>query len=58
MGIKLLNNQKLLSYRLSILSRQNPPLIPRLVYVENGAEKKVVISQQVRDKGFDVNTDS
>ena len=43
---------------LSIISGQNPPLIPSLVYVENAAEKKVVIGQQVRDKGFDVNTDS
>lgn len=43
---------------LSIISGQNPPLIPSLVYVENAAENKVVIGQQVRDKGYDVNTDS
>ncbi|MEM1168052.1 MAG: Hsp70 family protein [Cyanobacteria bacterium P01_H01_bin.35] len=43
---------------LSITSGQNPPLIASLVYVENAAEKKVVIGQQVRDKGFDVSTDS
>ncbi len=43
---------------LSIISAQNPPLIPSLVYVENAAENQVVIGQQVRDKGFDVNTDS
>ncbi len=43
---------------LSIISGQNPPLIPSLVYVENAVEKKVVIGQQVRDKGYDVNTDT
>ena len=43
---------------ISTISGQNPPLIPSLVYVENAAEKKVVIGQQVRDQGFDVNTDS
>ena len=43
---------------ISIISVQNPPLIPSLVYVENAAEKKVIIGQQVRDKGYDINTES
>ena len=43
---------------ISIISVENPPLIPSLVYVENVAEKKVVVGQQVRDKGYDVNTES
>ena len=43
---------------ISIISVENPPLIPSLIYVENIAEKKVVIGQQVRDKGYDVNTES
>ena len=31
----------------------NPPLIPSLIYVENVAEHKVVVGQQVRDRGLD-----
>ena len=43
---------------ISIISVENPPLIPSLIYVENIAEKKVVIGQQVRNKGYDINTES
>ena len=43
---------------ISIISVQNPPLIPSLVYVENAAEKKVIIGQEVRDQGYDINTES
>ncbi|WP_233221036.1 Hsp70 family protein [Chlorogloea sp. CCALA 695] len=35
----------------------NPPLIPSLVYVENAAEGKVLIGQQVRDRGYDSKND-
>lgn len=43
---------------LSLISAQNPPLIPSLLYVEDAAENKVILGQQVRDKGFDLSTDS
>ncbi|HBK98949.1 MAG TPA: molecular chaperone DnaK [Microcoleaceae bacterium UBA10368] len=43
---------------LSAISAQNPPLIPSLLYVENAAENKVILGQQVRDKGLDLSTDS
>ncbi|MBR8829070.1 MAG: Hsp70 family protein [Gomphosphaeria aponina SAG 52.96 = DSM 107014] len=32
----------------------NPPLIPSLVYVENGSEGKVIVGQTVRDRGLDL----
>ncbi|MGB3509381.1 MAG: Hsp70 family protein [Microcoleaceae cyanobacterium] len=41
---------------LSIISGQNPPLIPSLLYIEDATQKKVVVGQQVRDRGYDVNT--
>ena len=31
----------------------NPPLIPSLVYIENVSEQKVVVGQQVRERGLD-----
>ncbi|MDJ0705918.1 MAG: Hsp70 family protein [Leptolyngbyaceae cyanobacterium MO_188.B28] len=31
----------------------NPPLIPSLVYIENVSEQKIVVGQQVRDRGLD-----
>lgn len=43
---------------LSTISAQNPPLIPSLLYVENAAKSKVILGQQVRDKGLDLSTDS
>lgn len=43
---------------LSLISAQNPPLIPSLLYVEDAAENKVILGQQVRDKGLDLSTDS
>ncbi|MFB8796806.1 MAG: Hsp70 family protein [Microcoleus sp.] len=43
---------------LSAISAQNPPLIPSLLYVEDAAENKVILGQQVRDKGLDLSTDS
>ena len=37
---------------------QNPPLIPSLVYVENAAQGKATIGQQVRDHGLDMSGDA
>lgn len=36
---------------------QNPPLIPSLIYVEDAAQKKVLVGQQVRDRGLDLSQD-
>lgn len=41
---------------LSVQQSQNPPLIPSLVYVEDAALAKVVVGQQVRDRGLDLAT--
>lgn len=42
-----------LSYQLG----NNPPLIPSLVYVEDGAKGQVVVGQGVRDRGLDQTSD-
>ncbi len=42
----------------SIQQVQNPSLIPSLIYVEDAALGKVVIGQQVRDRGLDIATDA
>ncbi|BAZ28631.1 heat shock protein 70 [Cylindrospermum sp. NIES-4074] len=39
---------------LSIQQSLNPPLIPSLVYVEEATQGKVLVGQQVRDRGFDL----
>ena len=36
---------------------QNPPLIPSLLYVEEAAQGRVVVGQQVRDRALDLATD-
>lgn len=36
---------------------QNPDLTPSLVYVEQAAQEQVLIGQQVRDRGLDIQTD-
>lgn len=36
---------------------QNPPLIPSLAYIEDAAEGRVLVGQEVRDKGLDVKAD-
>lgn len=36
---------------------KNLPLIPSLVYVENAVEEKILIGQQVRDRGLDLTRD-
>ncbi|MEG4090324.1 Hsp70 family protein [Microcoleus sp. Pol12B4] len=43
---------------LSAISAQNPPLIPSLLYVEDAAQSKVLLGQQVRDQGRDLSGDS
>ncbi|MEG5172994.1 Hsp70 family protein [Microcoleus sp. B3-D7] len=43
---------------LSAISAQNPPLIPSLLYVEDAAQSKVILGQQVRDRGMDLSGDS
>jgi molecular chaperone DnaK (HSP70) len=39
---------------LSIQQNLNPPLIPSLVYVEDATQGKVLVGQQVRDRGLDI----
>ncbi|MBD6618064.1 Hsp70 family protein [Komarekiella sp. 'clone 1'] len=39
---------------LSIQQSLNPPLIPSLVYVEEATQGKILVGQQVRDRGFDL----
>ncbi|MHC5829860.1 MAG: Hsp70 family protein, partial [Nostoc sp.] len=39
---------------LSIKQSLNPPLIPSLVYVEDATQNKVLVGQQVRDRGLDL----
>ncbi|MBD2436979.1 Hsp70 family protein [Nostoc sp. FACHB-110] len=43
---------------LSIQQSLNPPLIPSLVYVEDAAQGKVLVGQQVRDRGLDLKGES
>ncbi|UNU24825.1 Hsp70 family protein [Microcoleus vaginatus] len=43
---------------LSAISAQNPPLIPSLLYVEDAAQSKVIVGQQVRDRGLDLSGDA
>ena len=43
---------------LSAISAQNPPLIPSLLYVEDAAANKVILGQQVRDRGLYLSQDS
>ena len=43
---------------LSQVIAQNPPLLPSLVYVEDGATGAIVAGQAVRDRGLDLATDA
>lgn len=43
---------------LSIQQSLNPPLIPSLVYVEDANQGKVIVGQQVRDRGLDLKSDT
>ncbi|MDJ0736854.1 MAG: Hsp70 family protein [Nostocaceae cyanobacterium] len=42
---------------LSIQQSLNPPLIPSLVYVEDASQSKVLVGQQVRDRGLDLGSE-
>ena len=33
---------------------KNPPLIPSLIYVQNADQSKVLVGQNVRDRGLDL----
>ncbi|BAZ47459.1 heat shock protein Hsp70 [Nostoc sp. NIES-4103] len=39
---------------LSIQQSLNPPLIPSLVYIEEATQAKILVGQQVRDRGLDL----
>ncbi|WP_414577577.1 Hsp70 family protein [Anabaena sp. CCY 9402-a] len=43
---------------LSIQQSLNPPLIPSLVYVEDANQGKIIVGQQVRDRGLDLKSDT
>jgi molecular chaperone DnaK (HSP70) len=43
---------------LSLVGGMNPPLIPSLVYVEDGSVDRVLLGQMVRDRGLDLQSDS
>jgi molecular chaperone DnaK (HSP70) len=43
---------------LSLLTGMNPPLIPSLVYVEDGSKSQVILGQMVRDRGLDLKGDN
>lgn len=43
---------------LSVISGQNPALIPSLFYIENATEHKFFVGQQVRDRGLDLEKSS
>jgi molecular chaperone DnaK (HSP70) len=42
---------------LSLVGGMNPPLIPSLVYVEDGSTDQVLLGQMVRDRGLDLQGD-
>ncbi len=41
---------------LSLLQGDNPPLIPSIVYVEDACQGRVLVGQEVRDRGLDLKT--
>jgi molecular chaperone DnaK (HSP70) len=43
---------------LSLQQSLNPPLIPSLLYVEEATQGKVLVGQQVRDRGLDLKGDT
>jgi molecular chaperone DnaK (HSP70) len=42
---------------LSLVGGMNPPLIPSLVYVEEGIDRRAILGQMVRDRGLDLKGD-
>jgi molecular chaperone DnaK (HSP70) len=43
---------------LSIQQSRNPPIIPSLVYIEDASQGKVLVGQEVRDRGFDLKNET
>jgi molecular chaperone DnaK (HSP70) len=43
---------------LSIQQSRNPPIIPSLVYIEDATQGKVLVGQEVRDRGFDLKNET
>ena len=43
---------------LSIQQSLNPPIIPSLVYIEDANQGKVLVGQEVRDRGFDLKNET
>jgi molecular chaperone DnaK (HSP70) len=43
---------------LSLVGGINPPVIPSLVYVEDGSADRILLGQMVRDRGLDLKTDN
>jgi molecular chaperone DnaK (HSP70) len=43
---------------LALVGGMNPPLIPSLVYVEDGSTDRVLLGQMVRDRGLDLQSDN
>ncbi len=42
---------------ISVRQGQNPDLIPSVLYVENAPQNQVLVGQQVRDRGLDIQSD-
>jgi molecular chaperone DnaK (HSP70) len=42
---------------ISLRQSQNPDLIPSVLYVENATQSQVLVGQQVRDRGLDIQSD-
>jgi molecular chaperone DnaK (HSP70) len=42
---------------ISVRQGQNPDLIPSILYVEDASQNQVLVGQQVRDRGLDIQTD-
>jgi molecular chaperone DnaK (HSP70) len=42
---------------ISVKQGQNPDLIPSVLYVENASQNQVLVGQQVRDRGLDIQSD-
>ncbi len=42
---------------ISLKQGQNPDLIPSVLYVENAPQNQVLVGQQVRDRGLDIQSD-
>ncbi|WP_414530431.1 Hsp70 family protein [Nodularia chucula] len=43
---------------LSLQQSRNPPIIPSLIYIEDATQGKVLVGQEVRDRGFDLKNET